>query len=133
MNNFIKDIKTILNGLFEIEDDFGQYSDKSLDSGIKTAMAIKCYKNNKDVSYYATKFKDFDLDKRDFVRIIIEIPCQNNLRSKNIDLILTYMKLLEHYFIYTDYIKLYIDTGMIRIDTYRENKNLDHLIKKENQ
>lgn len=132
MNNFIKDIKKILVELFEIEDDFGQYSDKSLDSGIKTARAIKCYKNNKDVSYYVTKFKDFDLDKRDFIRIIIEIPCQNNLRSKNIDLILTYMKMLEHYFVYTDYIKLYIDSGIIRIDTYRENKFPEELFKKEN-
>jgi len=79
-----------------------------------------------------TKFKDFDLDKRDFIRIIIEIPCQNNLRSKNIDLILTYMKMLEHHFIYTDYIKLYIDSGIIRIDTYRENKFLEDLFKKEN-
>lgn len=132
MNNFIKDIRKILTQLFAIEEDFGQYSDKSLDSGIKTARAIKCYKNNKDVSYYITKFKDFDLDKRDFIRIIIEIPCQNNLRSKNIDLILSYMKLLERYFIYTDYIKLYIDSGIIRIDTYRENKCLEHLVNQEN-
>lgn len=132
MNNFIKDIKKLMISLFEIEDDFGQYSDKSLDSGIKTARAIKCYKNSKDVSYYVTKFKDFDLDKRDFIRIIIEIPCQNNLRSKNIDLILTYMKMLESYFIYTDYIKLYMESGIIRIDTYRENKFPEELFKKEN-
>jgi len=132
MNNFIKDIKKLLISLFEIEEDFGQYSDKSLDSGIKTARAIKCYKNSKDVSYYVTKFKDFDLDKRDFIRIVIEIPCQNNLRSKNIDLILSYMRLLESYFIYTDYIKLYIDAGIIRIDTYRENKFPEDLFKKEN-
>ena len=131
MNNFIKDIKKLLIGLFEIEEDFGQYSDKSLDSGIKTARAIKCYKNTKDVSYYVTKFKDFDLDKRDFIRIIIEIPCQNNLRSKNIDLVLSYMRLLESYFIYTDYIKLYMESGIIRIDTYRENKFPEELFKKE--
>ena len=131
MNNFIKDIKNVLTVLFNLEDDSGQYSDKTLDSGIKTARAIKCCKNNKDVSYYASKFKDFDLDKREFIRIIIEIPSQNNLRSKNIDLILLYMKLLEHYFVYTDYIKLYIDSGIIRIDTYRENKCLEHLINKE--
>ena len=73
MDNFIKDIKKIMVNLFAIEDDFGQYSDKSLDSGIKTARAIKCYKNNKDVSYYITKYKSFDLDKRDFIRIIIAV------------------------------------------------------------
>lgn len=131
MTNFIKDIKKLLVSLFEIEEDFGQYSDKTLDSGIKTARAIKCYKNTKDVSYYVTKFKDFDLDKRDFIRIIIEIPCQNNLRSKNIDLVLSYMRLLESYFIYTDYIKLYMESGIIRIDTYRENKFPEELFKKE--
>ena len=131
MDNFIKDIKKIMVNLFAIEDDFGQYSDKSLDSGIKTARAIKCYKNNKDVSYYITKYKSFDLDKRDFIRIIIEIPCQNNLRSKNIDLILNYMEMLEKYFVYTDYIKLYVQDGLIRMDTYRENKFPANLFRKE--
>ena len=131
MDNFIKDIKKIMVNLFAIEDDFGQYSDKSLDSGIKTARAIKCYKNNKDVSYYITKYKSFDLDKRDFIRIIIEIPCQNNLRSKNIDLILNYMEMLEKYFVYTDYIKLYVQDGLIRMDTYRENKFPVNLFRKE--
>ena len=131
MDNFIKDIKKIMVNLFAIEDDFGKYSDKSLDSGIKTARAIKCYKNNKDVSYYITKYKSFDLDKRDFIRIIIEIPCQNNLRSKNIDLILNYMEMLEKYFVYTDYIKLYVQDGLIRMDTYRENKFPVNLFRKE--
>jgi len=120
---FERNMTKILTDLFEIEDDFGQYSDKPLDTGITVARAIKCFKNTKDVSYYATKFKSFDLDKRDFIRVIVEIPCRNNLRSKNLDLIIQYMKQLEAYFVYNDYIKLYFGDGLIHIDSYREVAN----------
>jgi len=122
MKTFITDIKKILIQLLKLGEDDGQYSEATLDSGIKTSRMIKCFKQNKDVSYYASMFNSFKLDKREFVRIVIEIPIKQNLKSKNIELVLQYMKLLESYFVYTDYIKLYIGEGLIHIDTYRENK-----------
>jgi hypothetical protein len=121
MDTLISDIKKLLKTLASKDEDI-QYSDKKLENGIQMSRTIKCYKNTKNYSIYITRFKGFDLDKRKFVRIIVEIPCQNNLRSKNIEIILDALKKLEAYFIYLDYVKLFNSDGLIYLDTYRENK-----------
>ena len=121
MDTLINDVKKLLRILLSSQED-SLYSDKQLENGIQMARAIKCYKTTKNYSVYMTKFNNFDLDKRDFVRIIVEIPCQNNLRSKNIEIILDVLKKLEAYCIYLDYVKLYNGDGLIYLDTYRENK-----------
>lgn len=121
MDNLINDIKKLLQLLFTIKDDT-QYSEKSLESGLTTSRMIKCYKNTKNVSYYISRFKNYELDNRDFVRFIVEIPCQNNLRSKNIELVIDVLKKMESYFVYIDYIKIYFGDGLIHMDMYRENK-----------
>jgi hypothetical protein len=121
METLINDIKKLLRTLLSSQED-SLYSDKQLENGIQMARAIKCYKTTKNYSVYMTKFNGFDLDKRDFVRIIVEIPCQNNLRSKNIEIVLDVLKKLEAYCVYLDYVKLYNGDGLIYLDTYRENK-----------
>jgi len=121
MDTLINDIKKLLKTL-STKDEDSQYSEKKLDNGIQMSRTIKCYKNTKNYSVYITRFKGFDLDKRNFVRIIVEIPCQNNLRSKNIEIILDVLKRLESYFVYLDYVKLFNSDGLIYLDTYRENK-----------
>lgn len=121
MDTLISDIKKLLKILASKDEDI-QYSDKKLENGIQMSRTIKCYKNTKNYSIYITRFKGFDLDKRKFVRIIVEIPCQNNLRSKNIEIILDALKKLEAYFVYLDYVKLFNSDGLIYLDTYRENK-----------
>lgn len=121
MENLINDIKKLIHQLFSTKDDT-QYSEKTLDSGLTTARTIKCYKNTKTVSYYISRFRNYELDNRDFVRIVVEIPCQNNLRSKNIEIIIDTLKRMESYFVYIDYVKLYSGDGLIHIDMYRENK-----------
>ena len=73
MNNFIADIKKLLANLLAIKDNNIQYSEKSIDSGIKTSRTIKCCKETKEYSYYLSKFKGSDLDQRDFVIWIKEI------------------------------------------------------------
>ena len=121
METLINDIKKLLRTLLSSQED-SLYSDKQLENGIQMARAIKCYKTTKNYSVYMTKFNGFDLDKRDFVRILVEIPCQNNLRSKNIEIVLDVLKKLEAYCVYLDYVKLYNGDGLIYLDTYRENK-----------
>jgi hypothetical protein len=120
MDNLINDIKKLLKVLLCINDD-SCYSEKQLDSGLTTARTIKCYKNTKNASYYISKFKNFDFDNRDFVRIIVEIPCENNLRSKNIEIIINTLKKMESYFVYIDYVRIYSGDGLIYMDMYREN------------
>lgn len=122
MENLINEIKKILKNIFSSHDD-EQYSDKTLDSGITTARTIKCYKNCKDFSCYITRYKNLQsLDSKDYIRIVVEIPCQNNLRSKNIELIMDILHRVESYFVYIDDIKLYFGDGLIHMDIYRENK-----------
>jgi hypothetical protein len=121
MDNLINDIKKLIQQLLLINEDV-VYSEKTLESALTTSRTIKCYKNNKNVSYYVSKFKKQDLDNRDFVRIIVEIPCQNNLRSKNIEIIIDVLKRIESYFVYIDDIKIYFGDGLIHMDIYRENK-----------
>lgn len=120
MNNFINDIKKLLFNLFKI--DCGEYSEKSIDSAIKTARAIKCVKETKEYSYYVTKFRDFDFDKREFIRFLIEIPSKNNLKSQNINIVMNYISMFESYFVYNDIVKVYNGDGIIYLDIYRENK-----------
>ena len=122
MNNFINDIKKLLVNLLSIKDNNGQYSDKSVDSGIKISRAIKCCKETKEYSYYLSKYKGSDLDPREFVRFLIEIPSKNNLKSQNIDIVVNYIQMFENYFIYNDIVKVIPADGIIYLDIYRENK-----------
>ena len=122
MNNFIADIKKLLANLLAIKDNNIQYSEKSIDSGIKTSRTIKCCKETKEYSYYLSKFKGSDLDQRDFVRFLIEIPSKNNLKSQNIDIVMNYIQMFENYFIYNDIVKVIPSDGIIYLDIYRENK-----------
>lgn len=122
MNTFINDTKKLFATVLKSDNNGGEFSEKSIDSAIKTSRAIKCCKETKDFSYYVSKFNNFDFDKREFIRLLIELSSKNNLKSQNIDIIMNYIRLFESYFIYLDVVKLYYGDGLIYLDIYRENK-----------
>lgn len=131
MNTFISDIKKLFIKLLGIEPDSGQNSEKDIQSAVTTSKTVKCYKQAKEASYYVSKFNSFTMDKRDFVRLLIEVPVKNNVKTKNIDTIMGYVKMFESYFIYMDYCKLYFGDGLIYIDIYRENKFPSNIFNKK--
>lgn len=132
MTTFINDVKKLFLNIISLKDDTAAFSEKTVDSAIKTSRTIKCFKQTKNLSYYVSKFKDDGLDRREFIRLLIEIPAKNNLKSQNINTIIGLIRDFESYFIYSDKIKLYSGCdGLIYMDVYRENKFPPRILSKK--
>lgn len=117
MSTFCDNIKKLIGKLPIDSEDIKYISTGNIHEDVIQARLNNLYKDFEDYSIFLNLC---DLDRR-YYKITLQVKTQNNTKVKNIESVMTFIRLFETQFVYIDKIKLYQMDGVIFVDIYRDS------------